>query len=382
MRSILDKVSEYFRYTDKFLWLIVIALNTTSLLIISSMQRAGDYNYLRTQSIALTIGAVGAVALSCIDYKYIQKFWWLAAAAGFGLIGIVFAFGQRVEGTDDTAWINVGGFSLQPSEFVKICFIITLSMHLSILMKDDLIRSFPHVCLLAVHGAIPVVLIHFQGDDGSALIFALIFIIMTFAAGVQLRYYAGTLLAAGLAAPFVWTKILNEDQRNRILVIFDLDENAKSVYGWQQYQAKLSISSGGYTGAGLFNGQRVGYAIVPEQENDFIFTVAGEELGFIGCCIILILFIALLFRIFYKSASARDEFGQNLCIGVFALLLSQVAINLGMVLGFLPVVGVTLPFLSAGGTSVLGAMLCIGIVQSVHLYSNDDRLIIKAAPHK
>lgn len=377
MRFVLEKISEYFRYTDKFLWLLVIALNTMSLLIIASMQRAGDYNFLRTQSIALVIGAIGAVVLSCIDYKYIKKFWWLAAIAGFGLIALVFAFGQRVEGTDDTAWISVGGYSLQPSEIVKICFIITLSFHLSELMKKELMTSFPHVCLLAVHGAIPVLLIHLQGDDGSALIFALIFAIMTFAAGVQLRYYAGALTAAALAAPFVWTKVLNDDQRNRFLVLVDLDENAKSVYGWQQYQAKLSISSGGYTGEGLFKGQRVGLAIVPEQENDFIFTVAGEELGFIGCCIILLLFIALLFRIFYKSANARDEFGQNLCIGVFALLLSQVTINLGMVLGFLPVVGVTLPFFSAGGTSVLGIMLCIGIVQSVTLFSNDDRLIIK-----
>ena len=378
MRFIIDKVSEYFRFTDKFLWLIVIALNAMSLLIIASMQRAGNYNFLRTQSIALALGSVGAVVLSCIDYKYIKKVWWLAALAGFALIGLVFAFGTRVEGTDDTAWINVGGYSLQPSEIVKICFIITLSVHLAELMKNGLIRSFPHICILAVHGALPVLLIHIQGDDGSALIFAMIFVIMTFAAGVQVRYYLITLMTIGLAAPFVWTKILNDDQRNRFLVLVDLDENAKSVYGWQQYQAKLSISSGGYTGAGLFKGQRVGYAIVPEQENDFIFTVIGEELGFIGCCIVLLLFIALLFRIFYKSANARDEFGQNLCIGVFALLLSQVAINLGMVLGFLPVVGVTLPFFSAGGTSVLGIMLCIGIVQSVITYSNDERLVIRS----
>lgn len=379
MKIILEKISDYFKYTDKFLWLLVVALNTFSLLIIASMQRAGDYNFLRTQTIAVAIGAVGAVVLSVIDYKFIHRFWWLAALAGLGLIGIVFIFGTRVEGTDDTAWINIGSYSLQPSEIVKICFIVTLSVHLSWLVKNDLIRSFPQICLLGVHGVIPILLIHIQGDDGSALIFALIFMIMTFAAGMQIRYYMAAFLTVSLAAPFVWTKVLNDDQRNRFLVLLNLDGNAKSVYGWQQYQAKLSISAGGYTGEGLFHGQRVGYAIVPEQENDFIFTVAGEELGFIGCCIILILFVALLFRIFYKSARARDEFGQNLCIGVFALLLSQVSINLGMVLGFLPVVGVTLPFFSAGGTSVLGIMLCIGIVQSVHLYSDDTRLII--APH-
>ncbi len=377
MKLIYEKIVDYFRYTDKFLWLLVIAVNTLSLLLISSMQRAGNYNYLRTQAIALAIGFVGAIVISCIDYKYLQKLWWLAAVFGFALVAVVFAIGIRVEGTDDMAWINIAGFSLQPSEIVKICFIITLSAHLSYLSRKEKIKSFKSVCLLAIHGAIPVILIHFQGDDGSGLIFALIFILMTFAAGIQLRYYLISFLACLIAAPFVWTNVMNEDQKNRILVLFNLDENAKSDYGWQQYQGKLSIAAGGYTGEGLFNGQRVGYAIVPEQENDFIFTVAGEELGFIGCCLILALFLVLILRIFYKSANARDEFGQYLCLGVFALILSQVTVNLGMVLGFLPVVGVTLPFFSAGGTSLMCLMLCIGIVQSVHIFSNDDRLIIK-----
>lgn len=377
MKLIYEKIVDYFRYTDKFLWLLVIAVNTLSLLLISSMQRAGNYNYLRTQAIALAIGFVGAIVISCIDYKYLQKLWWLAAVFGFALVAVVFAIGIRVEGTDDMAWINIAGFSLQPSEIVKICFIITLSAHLSYLSRKEKIKSFKSVCFLAIHGAIPVILIHFQGDDGSALIFALIFILMTFAAGIQLRYYLISFLACLIAAPFVWTNVMNEDQKNRILVLFNLDENAKSDYGWQQYQGKLSIAAGGYTGEGLFNGQRVGYAIVPEQENDFIFTVAGEELGFIGCCLILALFLVLILRIFYKSANARDEFGQYLCLGVFALILSQVTVNLGMVLGFLPVVGVTLPFFSAGGTSLMCLMLCIGIVQSVHIFSNDDRLIIK-----
>lgn len=379
MKNIVNKIFDYLRYTDKLLWLLIIIVNTISILLISSLQRVSEYNYMRTQIIALVLGVVGAIVLSCVDYKYIHKLWWLAGVAGIALIMLVFKFGIRVEGTDDTAWINIAGFSLQPSEIVKICFIITLSAHLSYLLQKEKIKSFWNICLLAVHGAVPVILIHFQGDDGSALIFALIFIIMTFAAGVQIRYYLLTFAAFLLSAPFIWTKVMNEDQKNRILVLFNLDENAKSVYGWQQYQGKLSIAAGGYMGEGLYNGQRVEYWIVPEQENDFIFTVAGEELGFIGCCLILALFLFILLRIFYKAASARDEFGQNLCLGVFALILSQAVINLGMVLGFLPVVGVTLPFFSAGGTSLMCLMLCIGIVQSVHMFSNDDRLIIK--PH-
>lgn len=380
MKNIANKILGYLRYTDKFLWLLIIAVNTLSILLISSMQRAGEYNYLKTQIIALILGVLGAVVLSCIDYKYIHKLWWLAGFGGIALIMLVFAFGIRVEGTDDMAWINIGGFSMQPSEIVKICFIVTLSAHLSYLSKNNKINSFWNICLLAVHGAIPVILIHLQGDDGSALIFALIFVIMTFTAGVQLRYYLLTFAAALLCAPFIWTQVMNDDQKSRVMVLFNLDENAKSVYGWQQYQGKLSIAAGGYMGEGLYNGQRVEYWIVPEQENDFIFTVAGEELGFIGCCVILILFLVILLRIFYKAASARDEFGENLCLGVFALILSQTAVNLGMVLGFLPVVGVTLPFFSAGGTSLMCLMLCVGIVQSVHMFSNDERLIIK--PHE
>ncbi len=363
------KISDYLAYTDKFLWLLIIGLNALSLLLIASMQRAGEYNYLRIQAAALIIGAVGAVILSCIDYSFLERCWWIAGIIGMGLIALVFLFGIRVEGTDDMAWINIGGYSLQPSELVKICFIITLSAHISYLVKKDRMKSFVQVMLLGLHGTVPVLLIHLQGDDGSALIFALIFLIMTFAGGVQIRYYLLGILALSLSAPFVWTSVLNDDQRNRFLVLLNLDENAKTVYGWQQYQGKLSIAAGGYTGQGLFKGQRVGYAIVPEQENDFIFTVAGEELGFIGCCFILLLFLVMLLRIFYKSAAARDEFGQNLCIGVFALILSQVAVNIGMVLGFLPVVGVTLPFFSAGGTSLLVLMLCMGLIQSVHIYS-------------
>ncbi len=376
-KFIYEKLYYYFSYTDKFLWVLVTALNILSLLLISSMQRAGEYNYLKMQVAALIIGFIGAIIISCIDYKYLEKYWWCSGLLGLGLIFIVFAFGIRIQGTDDTAWINIGGYSLQPSEIVKICYIVTLSAHLSYLNKKDKIKSFLHICMLGVHGIIPVILIHFQGDDGSALIFALIFIIMTFAAGTQLRYYLMGGTAILLCAPFVWTKVMNDDQRNRFLVLADLDKNSKSIYGWQQYQGKLSIAAGGYAGEGLFKGQRVGYGIVPEQENDFIFTVAGEELGFIGCCLILGLFLVMLLKIFYKSARARDAFGQNLCIGIFALILSQVSINIGMVLGFLPVVGVTLPFFSAGGTSLMVLMLCIGIVQSVQIYSSEERLIIK-----
>ncbi len=379
MKTIPEKIIGYLKYTDKLLWLLLIIINAYSLVLISSMQRASDYNYLRTQIIALAIGTVGAIILSCIDYKYIHKLWWLAALGGLALIGVVLLFGENVEGTDDTAWISIGSFSLQPSELVKICFIVTFSAHLSYVTKANKLKSFWQVCLLALHAAVPVLLIHLQGDDGSALIFIIMFAVMMFAAGVQIRYFVLSLAAVGVCAPLIWTYVMNDDQRNRFLVLLDLDGNSDSAYAWQQYQGKLSMVSGGFTGTGLYHGTRVESSIVPEQANDFIFTVAGEELGFIGCCAILLLFVLLLLRIFFKAATARDEFGQYICIGVFSLVLSQAVVNIGMVLGFLPVVGVTLPFFSAGGTSLMCLMLCMGMVQSVNIYSNEDRLII--VPH-
>ena len=220
----------------------------------------------------------------------------IAAIVGIVLAGLVFVFGVQVSGTDDTAWINLpGGFSIQPSEFIKICFIITFSKHLSWLREKKMIEKFSGVLFLALHAMIPMAIIHIQGDDGTVLIFALMFLVMTFAAGVQLRYFVifGGLLVC--AIPIIWNVFMNEEHRNRVLALFDLDGNALTNYGWQQYQGKVSIASGEAFGSGLFNGQRVEHSIVPEQENDFIFTVAGEELGFVGCmALLLILFFIIL----------------------------------------------------------------------------------------
>ena len=137
-------------------------------------------------------------------------------------------------------------------------------------------------------------------------------------------------------------------------------------YGWQQYQGKLSVASGGLFGSGLFNGARVKNGIVPEQENDFIFTVAGEELGFIGCMLILALLMYIILRIIKNAKLAKDFNGRLICAGVFALIASQTIINLGMVLGFFPVIGVTLPLFSSGGSSLMSILICIGLVQSVY----------------
>lgn len=373
MSKLFNSVTDYFKRTDFVLWILTVIAVIYSLLLISSMQRAGNYNFIKSQLIAVIIGLISAVIFSVADYRYLIKKWYIPAIIAVVLVMLVFIFGIQVAGTDDRAWIELpGGFTIQPSEFIKICFIITFSRHLSYLNEKELTHKFIGVVTLAIHALIPMTVIHIQGDDGTVLIFGFIFLIMSFAAGVQLRYFAilGSMLVIGI--PIIWHFLMNNEHRNRILALFDIDGNAMTNYGWQQYQGKVSIASGGLSGSGLYNGSRVEYGIVPEQENDFIFTVAGEELGFIGCIILMAILFGIIIKSILNAQYSNDIQGKYICYGVFAIIASQTIINLGMVLGFFPVIGITLPLFSSGGTSALSTLICLGLIQSVCYHNVDD----------
>ena len=372
MQTLLKNLKKFFIKTDKTLWLLTIIATVYSVILIQSMQRGFEYNYLTSQILAIVIGYIIAIFMTLIDYQRIADKWILFIILSLILLIMVFFIGINVTGTDDTAWIVLpGGLSFQPSEFVKVFFIITLSKHMQILQERDRIHSLMGVLSLLLHTAVPAALIHAQGDDGTVLVFLFIFVIMAFVGGVQLRYFLIMLLLVATAVPIAWNFILNEEQKNRFLAIFDLDGNAMTNYGWQQYQGKVSIASGGMSGTGLGNGARVSSGIVPEQENDFIFTVAGEELGFIGCLLLLAIILMIAIRIIINAFSARDYLGKMLCVGVFAMISVQTIINIGMVLGLLPVIGITLPLFSSGGTSALAVLMGIGLVHSVHYHKEE-----------
>ena len=372
MQTILKKFKQFFIKTDKTLWLLTIIATVYSVTLIQSMQRGYSYNYLTSQILAIIIGYIIAIFMTIIDYQRIADKWILFIILSLILLIMVFFIGINVTGTDDTAWIVLpGGLSFQPSEFVKVFFIISLSKHMQILQERDRIHSLLGVLSMLLHTAVPVVLIHAQGDDGTVLVFLFIFVIMAFVGGVQLRYFLIMILLVATAVPIAWNFILNEEQKNRFLAIFDLDGNALTNYGWQQYQGKVSIASGGLSGTGLGNGARVSSGIVPEQENDFIFTVAGEELGFIGCLLLLAIILMIAVKIIINAFSARDYLGKMLCVGVFAMISVQTIINIGMVLGLLPVIGITLPLFSSGGTSALAVLMGIGLVHSVHYHREE-----------
>lgn len=370
MSKFLTGLKKSVKLSDKLLWMIIFLISSFSLVLMKSVSLEG-MNYFNIQFIAIAAGFIGALVIQAIDYKYLADKWlWIGI---FCILIIVYTlfFGISVEGSSGVnarAWINIpGGITFQPSELVKIGFIITFSKHLSIIIEKNKITSFGSIILIVIHALIPVVLTHLQGDDGAAIIFLCMAIFMSFISGVQIRYFVLAFSLGVLMLPLAWKYVLADYQKQRIINQFNPESDPLNM-GYQQIQGKLSIASGGFNGYGLFNGPRVANGAVPIQESDFIFSVAGEELGFLGCMSILILLLLLLLRVIYIGRKSFDNIGTIMCFGFLGLILSQIIFNIGMCLSLLPVMGVTLPFFSAGGSSSACLYLGIGLIQSVFVH--------------
>ena len=375
MSKFWNKTKSYFRLTDSIFWSISVSTSIFSLLLLLSVSRTSNFGYFRTQLIAIIIGYIGAFIITKSDYRIIAKHYVIVAVICVLLIICTLIFGTSVTGNsgiDAKAWLKLpGGISFQPSELAKIGFMITFSKHLSVLKEKNELTSFFNVALLGVHALVPIALTHLQGDDGAAIIFFFMFLFMAFAAGVQLRYFFAVFAAIILMIPILWNYIFAEYQKQRIINQINPEADPLNT-GFQQIQGKISIGSGKIFGQGLFNGPRVGSNSVPIQESDFIFSVAGEELGFIGCTLIILLLCLMLFRTLKIASMSSDCLGTCICFGFFGLVASQTIFNLGMCLSVLPVMGVTLPFFSAGGSSSACLYLGIGLIQSVYMQRDDD----------
>lgn len=358
------------------LMLCCFSLSSFSTLLIYSLYKNGEIGRLNTvlvQPAMALCGIVAAIILSKIDYHMMARLWKWHSVLCYGLALLVFPFGiQRVDWVDDKAWLPIPftSISFQPSELLKISFIITFAYHLS-KVKDQLNRP-KQLLLLCIHGAIPCGLIHLQGDDGTVLVMAVIFASMLFVAGLSWKYIVPVLAMIPPAAVVLWNFFLDDDKKNRILAIIR-PELVDSAITWQQDRGLISIGNGGLWGNGIFmeTGQ---FRYVPEVYNDFIFTYIGETVGFIGCIAVLAALAFLCIRILHNVLHALDDLGKFICVGVFAMMAIQIIINIGMCLGVLPVIGVTLPFLSAGGTSTGTLYLGIGVVLSVYMHSGKDML--------
>lgn len=316
-------------------------------------------------------GIVIALALSYINYEVISKLWPIIAAGCVILMIITFFFGQAPSQRESArSWLNLGIFTLQTSEILKVGFIISFSYHLD-LVKDK-INRIKTIIPLVIHGMIPIALVVITGDAGSALIFLIMFIGMLFMTKINIGYFIAGFCALIVGFMVAWkTNIISGIQRQRIVALF-YPENYEDVM-YQQTNGKIAIGSGGLFGQGFLKGQMTQSGAVPENRNDMILTVAGEELGFVGAMAVVLLLAVLILRVIFIGLKARDNVGYLMCMGVAVMLLAQVFVNVGMELSLLPCIGITLPLFSAGGSSSLSIYIAVGIVLSVYRFSKNQR---------
>lgn len=376
VKKIFGVVLRYFRKLDKALLLAVCGVSAFSVLLMYSIVTNGittkTASMYKMQFLCLCIGTFCALFMSALDYHRFSKLWFLYAPFAIGLTCLTFtSLGyQPVEGVDDKAWIDLGFTTMQPSEILKIAFILTFAVHLD-KVKDKL-NHIVNVLLLCLHGAVPVGLIALQGDDGTAIIFMFIFLSMIFAAGISWKYILPCIVALPLGIWVLWNKIMLPHQKLRFMVIFTPDpENDPALADiyYQQYRGKLALGSGQLFGNGLFADS---YVSVPEVQNDFILTYVAQCFGFIGCIILIAVLTYICLKILADSRIAKDDLGKYICVGVFAMIFIHCVLNIGMVLVVMPVIGVPLPFISQGGTSMVSMFVCIGLVLSVYSHSEKN----------
>ncbi len=365
------RLFNYIKKADIILWILLAAISVYSLLLLRSVDSATGSSYFNTQVFAIALGIVGAVVISLMDYGELANFWYLLAGFSIFLMIYTALFGEQVQGSggvDARAWITIGGRTFQSSELVKIAFMLTYSKHLDTLRKRDLINQPLHVVLLGCHALVPIMLCQMQGDTGAGMAFFAMFIVMSLAAGVKLRYFAILGIVVLISLPLLWKFVMADYQKLRFVALFNLDDPTVQMEdGYQQYQGRISIGSGKLTGQGLFNGSRVASNSVPFQQSDYIFSVAGEELGFIGCSLLILLLFLFMVKVVHVAHSSRDDLGKFICFGYFGIIALQSISNIGMCLALLPAMGVTLPFFSAGGSSAACMYFGFGLIQSVYM---------------
>ena len=323
----------------------------------------------RSMLASVAIGLVIAFILSNIDYEIISKLWPLVAVGCVGLMIFTFFFGVAPPSRPDAkSWLDLKVFYFQPSELLKVGFIISFSYHLD--MVRDKINDFRTVLLLLVHIAVPVGLVMMTGDAGSALIFLIMFIGMLFFARVHWGYFVAGVCAMIVGFVVAWrVGLISGLQRTRIVALFYPEQYPDVMY--QQEHGLIALGSGGLFGQGYLHGDMTQAVAggVPENQNDMVLTVAGEELGFIGAMAVILILGCLVIRTLYTAMGARDNVGYLMCSGISVMLFAQVLVNVGMELSLLPCIGITLPLFSAGGSSSLCIYLALGLALSVYRFS-------------
>ncbi|MHB8571787.1 MAG: rod shape-determining protein RodA [Candidatus Dormibacteria bacterium] len=341
--------------------LALLALGATVLFSASYDTTTGQAGHLFTQHVLYIVLGLGVmIGCTLMDYRTIGQARWVIYASGLFLIVGVKLLGHTSLGAQ--RWILLGPFEFQPSEFEKLALIGVLAHYFATRQGKPITLSV-YARSLALVG-LPFVLVLLQPDLGTAIVFAALFVALAWASGVPKRFLGGTILAIGAVGPLIWP-FLHDYQRQRVLTFLNPTNQDPLGAGYNLLQAQIAIGSGGLWGKGYLAGTQGHLGFLPARVTDFVFAVYGEEFGFVGGAVLVGLFLWLIWRLVRGAGRARDEFGTLLLVGIAGMFFFQAAVNVGMNLGVLPVVGIPLPFMSFGGSSMLTNMAAIGLAQSV-----------------
>lgn len=325
-----------------------------------TIETNAQVNYSSKQVVWSMIGLMVFVTVLLYGYDRIMKMSYVIYAANILLLIMVLAIGATRYGSQ--RWLQFGGLVLQPSEFAKITVILALARYLSTNLQNY--RSVWFIVKAMILTFFPMILILRQPDLGTSLVFIPIFFAMVFVAGTPIKHLLW-LIGAGMSViPFFWFFILKDYQKNRLRVFWDPNLDPTGL-GYQAIQSKIAIGSGGLLGKGWLHGTQNQLNFLPKRYTDFIFSVIGEEWGFIGVSFVLLLYFALVILGIYIASKSKDSFGKLVACGISVMVLSHVMINIGMTIGIMPITGLPLLFLSYGGSSMLTAIICIALLESI-----------------
>ena len=327
----------------------------------STTSGTGLHSYFGRQMIYLGCGLVVFSMLLCFDYHLFSDYIAVIYIGVMIVLGITLLIGRAV-GTNKS-WIDIGSFSFQPAEFAKIIVIIALAKYYSDLDTDYL--GFRELAIGAAIVFVPIMLVLLQGDSGTAITYVPVYLTLSFLAGVRRKHIIVFLIVVIASVPVAWSKMRGY-QKERIESIINPYKDPDRA-GYQTIQSMIAIGSGQFWGKGLKQGSQGHLGFLPARHTDFVFSVLAEEKGFVGSITVLALYLFVLFRLFRTVCEARDKIGAMIVSGVAALIFCHVAINIGMVFGVFPVVGLPLPFISAGGSSLVTCFMAMGLSMSVRM---------------
>lgn len=363
----MNKIFAPFKNADKFILILVILLGAISILMLESTVYDGGFVLARPvliQAVSYALGFILLIVIQHMDYRFFMDLEKLLYIAAVFLLLLVYIPGLGQEQYGSRAWINLGFTTLQPSEFVKILFVLIMAGYLS--EHREGLNKFTGVIKAALVAA-PIILIVLKEDLGSALVYMVMWIFMVFFAGIDYKLFLKCFLVTMATIPLIY-RFLDDYQKERIMAFLH-PENLSLSGNYQVWQSKVAIGSGGFLGKGLFRGTQKSLDFIPVQQSDFIFSVVVEELGFLGGAAVILIYGLLMARFTRIIRDSVDLYGALIVVGFTGMFLFQIFENIAMTMGLMPVTGITLPFLSGGGTSVIASMISVGIVLNVGVNS-------------